>query len=119
VKIRPRDGHYYDLIRVPHGHIPVPLIRLWKDLPIPVKDLRTHDYYHCPVCGKPSFFKINYMCWDCEREFEWGDDWIDEYAYKQYRKKQRREYFRNIWKKLEYLILPFLVLIGKAWYVIS
>jgi len=118
VKIRPRDGHYYDLIRVPHGHIPVPLIRLWKDLPIPVKDVRTHDYYHCPICGSPSFYKIDYACWDCESEAVY-DEYLDRLIERRWQRKRRKEYFRNIWKKLEYLILPFLVLVGKAWYVIS
>ena len=36
-----------------------------------------------------------------------------------YLKRQRREYFRNMRKKIEMLLLPFLVLIGKAWYVRS
>jgi len=36
-----------------------------------------------------------------------------------YRKRQRREYFRNMRKKIEMFFLPFLVLIGWAWYVRS
>jgi len=118
MKIRPKNCRYYDLIHVPHGHIPAPKANLWSSLPLPVKQERGL-MYHCPVCGEPSFFKIRYMCQGCRMEYEWGDDWIDEYAYKKYRKKQRREYFRNIWKRLEYLFLPVLVLLGKAWYIRS
>ena len=38
---------------------------------------------------------------------------------RQYLKRQRREYFRNMRKKIELLLLPFLVFIGWAWYVRS
>jgi len=106
-------GLYYDLIRVPHGHIPAPKTNLWSLFPMPVKEYRDYDYYECPECGDPSFFKINYMCQDCE---EWNDD---ESAWRRYKRRQRRKYWKELLKRIEYLILPFLVLTGKAWYVRS
>jgi len=118
MKIRPKYGRYYDLIRVPHGHIPAPLTNLWSKLPIPVKEVRDENYYFCPVCGEPSFFKIRYACWKCQGEFEY-DPSLEEWAWKEYKRKMRKDYFRNFLKRIEYLILPFLVLIGKAWYVRS
>lgn len=110
-KLRAKNGRYYDLIKVPHGHIPTPLVNLWSNFPIPVKERRGWDYYYCRFCGTPSFFKG--ICRQCEYDFEW--DMLASY----YQKKKRREYFRKLWKRLEYLYLPLLVLTGKAWYVRS
>ena len=118
MKVRPKYARYYDLIRVPSGHIPAPMIRLWSSLPIPVKQLRTERLYRCPVCGEPSFFKIRYACWECEMYMEDNPE-FQKQVMRDYRKRQRREYFRNMRKKIEMLLLPFLVLIGKAWYVRS
>lgn len=114
MKLRPKYARYYDLIRVPHGHIPAPMTNFWSKLPIPVKEFRTGDFYSCPICGGPNFFKINYACWWCQNL----DDY-QEYAYQRYKQRKRREYFRELWKKLEYIFLPLLILFGKAWYVKS
>jgi hypothetical protein len=115
-KLRPIDGYYYDLIRVPHGHIPVPKANLWSHLPLPIKEFRDECYYRCPSCGEPSFFKIQYVCDEC---FEDLDD-IEQYYYKCFRvRMERRDYFRSFWKRIEYLLLPILVLTGKAWYVLA
>ncbi|MEM1589998.1 MAG: hypothetical protein QW175_06240 [Candidatus Bathyarchaeia archaeon] len=109
-RLRPIDGYYYDLIRVPHGHIPVPKVKLWSRLPLPIKEFRDERYYRCPSCGQPSFFKILFTCDEC-----WKDNW----RLLGYRKAERRDYFRQFWKRLEYLLLPVLVLTGKAWYVLA
>jgi hypothetical protein len=118
MKIQPKNVRYYDLIRVPSGHIPAPLIRLWSSLPIPVKQIRTETLYRCPICGEPSFFKIRYACWECEIYMDDNQE-FQKSVMRYYRRRLRREYFRNILKKIEQLILPFLILIGKAWYVRS
>lgn len=115
-KIRAKYGRYYDLIRVPHGHIPAPKINLWSNFPMPIKEYRANDFYECPSCGEPSFFKIEYACYECQGEdTEDADNW----AWKRYKRNKRRNYFRDLKKRLEYLFLPFLVLLGKAWYVRS
>jgi len=111
-KVRPKDGLYYDLIRVPHGHIPAPMTNLWSALPIPVKDERGCDYYYCPNCGEPSFFKINSWCRTCEA---W--DLVDDEIVRRYKRRRRRKYFKEIFKRIEYWFLPILILLGKAWYV--
>jgi hypothetical protein len=108
--VRPKHGKYYDLIRLPHGHIPVPKVRLWSALPLKVKEVRDWCYFRCPSCGQPSFFKQTFSCSWCAY-IEVSKSW--------YKHKKRREYFRSIKKKLEYLFLPFLILTGKAWYVSS
>jgi hypothetical protein len=114
-KLRPIDGNYYDLIRVPHGHIPVPKANLWSHLPLPIKEFRDERFYRCPNCGLPSFFKIQYMCDEC---FE-DDDLIKQYSDSRRIQAERRDYFRSFWKRIEYLLLPMLVLTGKAWYVLA
>jgi len=117
---RPREGRYYDLVRVPHGHIPVPKVNMWSGFPIPVREIRGYDYYHCPNCGQPSFFKVNVMCRYCEDDasYDYASDGEQEEAMSRiYRLRSRRNYFREIWKRLEYLILPVLVLLGQSWYV--
>ena len=112
MKTKPKDGLYYDLIRVPSGHIPAPKANLWSHLPIPVKEERYWDFYYCPFCGQPSFYKG--VCRDCEMQFS-GSNVVSNYYYK----RRRREYFRKIKKRLQYLFLPFLIAIGEAWYVHS
>jgi len=121
---RPREGRYYDLVRVPHGHIPVPKVNAWSGFPIPFREVRGYDYYRCPNCGGPSFFKVNAMCLDCEdddfnREYESEEDYRSQERDRErkYRLRVRRDFFRGIWKRLEYLVLPALILLGEAWYV--
>jgi hypothetical protein len=113
-KKRAKNANYYDLVKIPHGHIPAPKLNLWSSFPIPVKARRGNHYYFCPTCGAPSFFKVEVACWGCQEDFYSFDEFMTRY----YRKK-RRNYFRRIWKRLEYLFLPLLVLLGKAWYVQS
>ena len=110
-------GRYYDLIRIPHGHIPAPKIKFWKWLPIPIKGERSYDTFSCPICGRGSFFKIYDQCRVCEWEIDDYETWrsIEE----RYRKRLRREKGRKRWKNLECALLPILILIGKAWYMRS
>ena len=115
-KQRATTGLYYDLIRVPHGHIPAPKTNLWSHFPIPVKEFRDYGFFHCPECGRPSFFSINGMCMDCEEEMSYLQD---EEIWRRGMRRRRRKYFKGLLKRIEYLILPFLVLTGKAWYVHS
>jgi len=110
-----RNACYYDLIEIPHGHIPAPMVRFWDWLPIPVGDNRNYHTYYCPRCGEPSFFKQDFACQRCDLKMDWSDfnnirRW-DEY--------QDREKWRNRWKQLEYIFLPILVLLGKAKYMKS
>lgn len=112
-KLKPKDSRYYDLIRIPHGHIPAPMANFWSSFPIPIKEKRGWDYYYCPMCGSGSFFKVDVACWCCQYDFDYN------FLHRVYEKKRRHDYFRRLWKKLEYLFLPILVLIGKAWYVRS
>lgn len=116
-KIKPKDGKYYDLIRIPHGHIPSPKANFWSCLPMPVMEYRDYNFYYCPVCGAPSFFKIRFACYTCQEEMQY--EGTDEWAYRRYKRKQRNDYFREILKRLEYLCLPFLIVLRKAWYVES
>lgn len=117
-KIRPRQGGYYDLVRVPHGHIPVTKLRLWRRLPIPVREIRGDDYFRCPECGSPSFFKIDISCRNCAARG--SDSWLlGESILQRWQNRDRRDYFRMFLKRLECLVLPVLVLAGKAWYVRS
>ncbi len=129
--IQPIFGQYYDLIRVPHGHLPVGKVFLWRRLPIPVREIRDDKYFRCPICGETSFFKVSQfdciICWSkreeqrqqlCRRD---NDAWLRlsmRYAAEKVR-FERSEYFRRFWKQLECLVLPLLVLAGKAWYVRS
>jgi len=119
MKMIPKYGRYYDLIRVPHGHIPAPKANLWSGLPIPVKEIRGPDFYACPECGNPSFFKINYVCYECEDNFQYCDPKWEDRAYVRFKRRMRRRYFKDILKRIECWLLPVLVLTGKAWYVVS
>jgi predicted RNA-binding Zn-ribbon protein involved in translation (DUF1610 family) len=114
-KIRPGQGLYYDLIQVPHGHVPVGKVFLWKRFPLLVREFRDNSYFKCPECGAPSFFKVNYQCPICDdgRDDEHG--WLRP----KFRRRERRDYFRKFLKDLEVLVLPVLALMGKAWYVRS
>lgn len=118
MKQRPKYCRYYDLIHVPHGHIPTPKTNLWSHLPLPVKAIRGSRFYYCPCCGQPSFFKIRYACWTCEEDFAYDADY-EKKCYARYRRRERRRYFKQLFKRIEYLFLPILVLLGKAWYVRS
>jgi len=110
-----RKSLYYDLVRVPHGHIPAPMVGFWSWLPLPVKGKRDGRMFFCPVCGMPSFFKVFDQCRWCE---DWDDTPHDEWV-KEYERKRRREKWRARWKRLEYVLLPILMLTGKAWYIRS
>jgi len=108
-----KNALYYDLLVIPHGHIPAPMVRFWSWLPIPVKGLRTYDTFSCPVCGMPSFFKIDYMCRECE---SWNDG--EEY-YLHWKSREGKRKKRLKWKAFEYALLPLYILLGKAWYMKS
>jgi hypothetical protein len=110
--VRSVNGKYYDLIKLPSGHYPAPKLRLWKRLPIPVQGIRHSSTFRCPRCGRVSFFKSTYGCFWCE-------NYGHSMSVSVRRKIRRREYFRNLRKKLELLILPVLVLLGKAYYMTS
>ena len=114
------DALYYDLVKIPHGHIPAPMVKFWSWLPIPIKGKRTSTTFFCPNCGEPSFFKIRERCNWCE---QWWDENDDEVSYKEMRKKydwkRKREKWRRRWKELEYALLPLLILFGKAGYLRS
>jgi len=119
-KVQPKHGNYYDLIKLPHGHIPAPLSNFWSSLPLPVRDVRTYNYYRCPECGTESFFKIERCCRNCE---DFMFDCATSKDYKKFevrvRRRQRRRYFKQLLKQVEYWFLPVLVLFGEAWYVKS
>ncbi len=108
IKLRPAVGLYYDLIRVPHGHVPVGKVWLWKRFPLLIKQVRDDKFFKCSQCGSPSFFKTNH-CPNCTCWFHPNRLHI----------LARRDYFRNLAKSLEILVLPVLALLGKAWYVHS
>lgn len=124
-KLRPAQGGYYDLVRVPHGHLPVTKVFLWRRLPIPVREIRDGNYFRCPECGSKSFFKPP-PCRVCISRNEElyridFDRWFreaDQRAAKAIQ-HERRDYFRRFWKQLECFALPLLVLAGRAWYVRS
>ena len=118
-------GGYYDLVRVPHGHVPVTKVFLWSRLPIPVREIRNDHYFKCPECGAPSFFKIDsaYSCRNCRFGLDHAD-WedvmrLDRRFQLRWMRTRRHDYFRALWKSLEVLVLPFLVVSGRAWYVYS
>jgi len=118
MKIKAKDGRYYDLIHVPHGHIPTPLMNLWSHLPLPIKDFRTGSFYRCPECGMGSFFKVNSWCDQCDYEFTYETSY-GKYIKRRYHRRRRRKYFKELLKQVEYWFLPILVVLGKAWYVRS
>ena len=106
-----KNALYYDLVRVPHGHIPAPMVKFWGWFPLPIKDKRTYNTFICPNCGSPSFFKVWDSCNWCQ--------YYDEEFYDRTYINQKREKWRRRWKDLEYALLPLLVLLGKAWYMRS
>jgi len=120
-KIRSINGLYYDLVRVPHGHVPAGKVFLWGRFPLAVKEFRGDNFFKCPECGSPSFFKIDGYCRCCASElddagiYEW-DIFSSKMNIRSVR-RQRRAYFRCFLKDLEVLVLPVLALFGKAWYV--
>ena len=114
----PGQGLYYDLVRVPHGHIPVSKVFLWKRFPLLVREIRGDKYFSCPECGMPSFFKVDVCCRECAARGT--DRWsVGENILRRWENRSRRDYFRNLLKMLEVLVLPVLALLGKAWYVRS
>jgi hypothetical protein len=117
-KVRPRIGNYYDLVRVPHGHVPVGKVFLWKRFPLLVREIRGDDYFKCPECGMPSFFKVDICCRGCAARG--ANRWsVGENILRRWENRSRRDYFRKFLKDLEILVLPVLALMGKAWYVRS
>ena len=117
-KIRSRIGNYYDLIRVPHGHIPVSKIVLWKRFPLLVREIRGDKYFMCPECGNNSFFKSDICCRVCAAHGK-ASWFVGENILRRWQNRDRRDYFRRFLKNLEVLMLPVLALLGKAWYVRS
>lgn len=101
------NGFYYDLVRVPHGHIPAPMVKFWKKLPIPIGGQRDTKTFHCINCGAPSFFKNPDYCFSCAT-YRW--DSHDEDHKEKEKRRQRK-------KDIEYALLPILILLGKAWYL--
>lgn len=97
LKIPSCVGGYFDLIRVPHGHIPVgKVFWLWRKKKIQVREIRGYDYFSCPVCSTPNFYRA------CS-----------------YHNYYRTGLYRAFMKKVENLFLPLLILFGKAWFVAS
>jgi len=108
-----KNANYYDLVSIPHGHIPAPMIKFWDWLPIPIKGQRDYSTFHCQICGSPSFFKQGHGCHDC------GGSYIRMDDEKEWVKHQGKEKTRKKWKRFEHAILPLLVLFGKASYMPS
>ena len=116
--LRPGQGLYYDLVRVPHGHVPVGKVFLWKRFPLLVGEIRSNNYFKCPSCGALSFFKSDICCRDCAANGKYS--WIvGENILRRWQNRDRRDYFRKFLKTLEVLVLPVLALLGRAWYVRS
>jgi DNA-directed RNA polymerase subunit RPC12/RpoP len=118
------EGLYYDLVRVPHGHVPVGKVWLWRRFPLVVKEFRGDKYFTCPDCGAKSFFKQSpHNCEGCNwRLFDLRHE-ARKVALHNFQAKglrlARRDYFRRFLKDLDVLILPVIALMGKAWYVRS
>lgn len=76
------DEDYYDLIELPSGrHIPVPIARELvgdKEISkIPLsRKIRDEEFFECPQCGEPSFFKV-YQCDYCGYEDE-EPEWVSK-----------------------------------------
>jgi hypothetical protein len=102
-------ARYYDLIELPHGHIPAPKIKFWRKVPIPIGRPRNENFFQCFTCGESSFFKT-FSCGWCEG---YGGCDSDYQAYKKYHKREKS---RMRWKKVEYAILPLLLLFDKVRY---
>lgn len=121
--LRPRQGLYYDLVRVPHGHVPTSKVWLWRRFPLLVKEFRGDTYFKCPECGAGSFFKASGRCQSCGWKIAGLSPkaWAKAETNRIYRllKRERRDYFRRFLKDLEVLFLPVLALTGNAWYVRS
>lgn len=118
-------GLYYDLIRVPHGHVPVGKVWLWRRFPLLVKEFRGESYFKCAECGAKSFFKESPgRCQNCNSRLYFGfspnvRDKARNILFAKSMRLARRDYFRRFLKDLEVLTLPVLALAGKAWYIRS
>ena len=98
------------MIQIPHGHIPAPLIiKLYQYLPIPAGKKRDNDFYSCPECKSPSFFKITGCCDICEIREE------QEY-YERWQKREREDRRREKFKKIEHVFLPILLIFSLVRY---
>jgi len=125
------EGLYYDLIRVPHGHVPAGKVWLWRRFPLVVKEFRGDGFFKCPECGQANFFKSCHFC--PSSSFQTMDDFfyqaygalgakrqMDLLAYRRRcTARARRDYFRRFIKDVEVLFLPVFALLGKAWYIRS
>jgi len=96
--VQPCMGRYYDLLHLPHGHLPVPMLKRWRHFPIPTQHIRDEYFYSCPVCGEPSFFRENPCCQEC-----WGlygepsrSDWLT----RRMNRNRRKNYFKNMRKRI-------------------
>ncbi len=107
----PKKGLYYDLVKLPHGHIPVSKIKFWGSLSIPIREFRDYGYFKCPECGSPSFFRLISDCGCCGAFTKDG--------YSRYKKRLRKRRIHGFLKRLEVALLPLLVYAGKAYYVRS
>ena len=115
---RVKDNRYYDLIQTPHGHTPAPLIpKIFYNLLIPAGKERDNNFYSCPECGRPSFFKIKKWCGICDDQFYCGEneELYDEY-YRRWQKRQSEDRRRLKFKKIEIYLLPILIIMGLARY---
>ena len=103
------------MIQIPHGHIPAPLIiKLYQYLLIPAGKKRENDFYSCPECGRPSFFKITKWCDICDEEIQDEEKYAEYYERWQSRERENRR--RQKFKKIEHVLLPILLIFGLVRY---
>ena len=96
---------YYDLIEVPHGHIPAPLLfPLYRFIPLREGEPRDESFFSCPICGAASFFSG--VCSFCEEEL----------SDPELRKYEVHEGIRHLLKSIEHLFIPVLWLFGAVKY---
>lgn len=129
--VKPQGGRYYDLLHLPHGHFPIPMLKRWRGFPILARHVRDEYFYSCSCCGEPSFFQEAPYCRECWELH--GDPSGSTWLTRRENRDKRRTYFKNLWKRLDCLFLPILVLLNRiparilpkrfrryrAWYVVS
>lgn len=98
----PYFSAYYDLILIPSGHIPAPLVNVWQHCRIPVAGQRDEETFTCPWCHTKSYYSGPCSEW-CKRQLP-----------KSYFLNKK---LSNMRKRIEILFLPILVRIGKAHYI--
>ena len=112
-----KDHWYYDLVRIPHGHFPGPLIpEIFKYLPIPAGKKRDDSFYSCPECGRPTFFKITKWCKDCKDMIYFSEEKEYQQHYERWQKRKVEDKRRLKFKKIEIYLLPILIILGLARY---